>query len=68
MPDAEPVADGPASEPSTGDRSTAEPVPAWKARWNELLYEPDGDVLRNKLDLRDLQDLRTAEYRIAADR
>jgi cell filamentation protein len=43
-------------------------VPGWKARWNELLYEPDGDVLRNKLDLRDLQDLRTADYRIGADR
>ncbi|WP_432943974.1 Fic/DOC family protein [Kribbella sp. CA-253562] len=37
-------------------------------RWNRLLVEPGGHVLRNKLGLTDGQQLRAAEYRIRAMR
>jgi cell filamentation protein len=45
-----------------------EPVPEWQQRWNQYLWEPGGTVLRNKLGLRDGNELHTAEYRIRADR
>jgi cell filamentation protein len=45
-----------------------EPVPEWRRRWDALLWEPDGDVLRNKLGIRNNGDLDTAEYRIRAVR
>ncbi len=45
-----------------------EPAPSPMERWNRLLTEPGGHVLRNKLGLTDGQQLRAAEYRIRAMR
>jgi cell filamentation protein len=45
-----------------------EPAPSPLERWNRLLTEPGGNVLRNKLGLTDRSSLRVAEYRIRAMR
>ncbi|MEV6288366.1 Fic family protein [Kribbella sp. NPDC051770] len=44
------------------------PEPTPIERWNRLLTEPGGNVLRNKLGLTDADRLRAAEYRIRAMR
>jgi cell filamentation protein len=48
--------------------ASAPPVSEEMQRWNRLLWEPGGQVLRNKLGLNDGQQLRAAEYRIRAMR